>query len=127
MKAQKTVTTTLQPETLAALAKLPENVVDAASMRLGIAGGEPILLALDGLLRYAKAYEKQFESKLAEDKILGAYWLDAIESIHGLLNGDGAVALEKGVTTDSKCNGVMEDIYWAAKCAAGFADETEAA
>jgi hypothetical protein len=126
MKAQSTVTTKLQPETMAALAKLPDNVVDAASMRLGLAGGEPLLLALDGLLRYAKAYEKRFEGKLADDHYLGREWYDAIKAIHGLLNGDGVVALEKGITTDSKCNGVMEEIYWAARNAAGFADETEA-
>lgn len=115
----------LQPETVSAILKLDPECVDAQSCTLGLNNGEPLLVCLDGLLRYAKAYEKRFESKLSEDQYLGSEWLSAITSIHSLLNGDGAVALERGITTDSKSNGVLEDIYWAARNAAGFADETE--
>jgi hypothetical protein len=75
----------LQPETMLAIAKLDPKCVDAHSTRLGINDAEPLLVAMDGLLRYAKAYEKRFEGKLAEDYALGDYWVDAIKGLHGLL------------------------------------------
>ncbi len=121
----KQMTIQLQPETVSAILKLDPKCVDAQSCALGLNKGEPLLVCLDGLLRYAKAYEKRFQSKLSEDHYLGSEWLAAITSIHSLLNGDGAVALERGITTDSKSNGVLEDIYWSARIAAGFTDETE--
>lgn len=110
----------LQDETVEAIQKVPAGTVSNDSAWLGIMNGEPLLIAMDGLLRYAKAYAKQYEGKLAEDGVMGDYWLQAIKGLHGLLNGDGAVALERGITTDSKDNGVIEDIYWAALNAAGF-------
>lgn len=113
----------LQPESLAALARIPKGCINEQSAKLGVTCGEPILYALDGLLRYAKAYEKRYEAKLATDGVLGDYWLDAIKGLHGLLNGDGAVALELNRSTDSKDNGACETIYWAALDAAGFKNE----
>lgn len=113
----------IQPETRLALAKIPKGTVNEQSAILGINGGEPLLFAMDGLLRYAKAYEKRFGGKLASDGVLGDYWLDAIKGLKGLLNGDGVVALERGITTDSKDNGAIEDIFWAAIKAAGFSEE----
>lgn len=115
-------TTTLQPETLAELARIPRGTVAEQSMRLGRLNDEPLLLALDGLLRYAKAYRQRFESPLAEDGVLGPCWLDAAKGLRGLLNGDGAVAMERGVTTDSKDNGALEGIFWHALRAAGFGE-----
>jgi hypothetical protein len=110
----------LQDETLTALRKLPHDVVAAQSMSLGFRQGEPLLLALDGLLRYAKAYKTRYESDLADDYVLGDHWVDAIKGIHGLLDGDGAVAMEQKINSDSKCNGVLEEIYQAALATAGF-------
>ena len=115
----------LQSETLNAIDKLDRNCVYMRSVKLGIVESEPLLVAMDGLLRYAKAYEKRFEGKLADDYVLGDYWADAIKGLHGLLNGDGAVAMEKGITTDSKSNGVIEEVYHAALKAAGFNDQCE--
>jgi hypothetical protein len=111
----------LQSETQKALNKIPLGTLDHQSMSLGFRNGEPLLCILDGLLRYAKAYEQRFESKLANDPILGDAWLNAITSVQALLDGDGAVALEMGISTDSKSNGVCEEVYWAARNAAGFA------
>lgn len=115
----------LQPETHQAIEKLDRGTVDHASMILGRNWGEPLLIAMDGLLRYAKAYEMRFHQKLSDDYVLGDYWADAIRNLHGLLNGDGAVAMERGITTDSKSNGVIEEIYHAALKAAGFNDQGE--
>lgn len=121
----KQTTVKFQPETVQAVLKIDPKCVDAYSMMLGINGAEPLLLCMDGLLRYAKAHEKRYEVKLGDDAWLGDQWLQAINGVRALLNGDGAVALEMGITTDSKCNGVLEDIYWHAMSAAGFKDETE--
>ncbi len=93
---------------------------DYQSMILGYANGEPLLHILDGLLRYAKAYRVRFDGPLENDYVLGPAWLDTAKGVRALLNGDGAVAMERGITTDSKCNGVLEDIFWAAIKAAGF-------
>ena len=48
----------LQKETRDAIASVPAGSVSAQSMRIGVANNEPLLVCLDGLLRYAKAYEK---------------------------------------------------------------------
>lgn len=120
-----TTLTHLQLETIHAVARLDPKCVDAHSTRLGITNGEPLLVAMDGLLRYAKAYEKRFEGKLAQDSCLGDYWIDAIKGLHGLLNGDGVVAMERGITTDSKSNGVIEYVYQEALKVAGFNDQGE--
>lgn len=106
-----------------ALHKLPRNVVSGQAMERGLIQGEPLLLCMDGLLRYAKAHKLRFESTLSEDYVLGDPWLAAVKGIRALLNGDGAVAHEKGYNTDSKDNGVIESVFWAAMNAAGFTDE----
>jgi hypothetical protein len=83
---------------------------------------EPLLVALDSLLRYAKAYRKRFLQPLAEDGVLGDPWLDAAKGIRALLNGDGAVAMERGISTDSKDNGMLEGLFWRAIETAGFTE-----
>lgn len=115
------------PEALEAGAKLsrlaPGTVSEAAHLR-GMRHGEPLILMLDCLLKYAHTYKIRFEGDLAEDSVLGDYWLEAIKAIHGLLNGDGVIAMAQGITTDSKDNGACEDLYWKARAIAGFEDET---
>jgi len=113
----------LQPETSAELEKVPPGTVASSAARLGALQGEPLLYAMDGMLRYAKAYRARFDgSALADDGVLGDEWLAAAKGIRGLCNGDGAVAMELGRTTDSKDNGMIEAIFWHAIAAAGFSD-----
>lgn len=111
-----------QPETTAAILAVPAHVVSGRAARIGADRHEPILIMLDSLLRYARAHEHRFESKLSEDYVLGPVWLDAIRGTHALLDGDGAVAHELGVTTDSKDNGACESLYWSALAVAGFTE-----
>lgn len=111
-----------QPETLAQAAKLTPRTVAEHSHKLGAENCEPLLVCLDSLLRYAKAHELRFESKLFEDGFLGEPWLVAVTHVRKLLNGNGAIALERGITTDSKDNGVCEGTFWAALDAAGFTE-----
>lgn len=101
-----------QEETEAEFDKVPSGTVAAQSMALGRVGREPLLVAMDAMLRYAKAYRKAFDSPVGDDGFLGSYYTDAISGVRGLLNGDGAVAMERGISTDSKDNGVIESLYW---------------
>lgn len=112
----------MQIETLAAQNKLKRGTVSWAADHTGEFAGEPLLFGMDGALRYAKAYEKRFESKLCDDYVLGPAWLSWVKGLRDLLNGDGAVAMERGISTDSKDNGVIESIFWSAMSAAGFTE-----
>lgn len=104
----------LQPETLEEIAKLKPGTVAYQIMQLGIRENEPLLIAMDAMIRYAKAHQSRFESPLGEDYVLGEYFLDTIKGIRRLLNGNGAVANERDNITDSKDNGVIEGMYWQA-------------
>lgn len=110
----------LQLETRREIEKLPPGTVSEASMRLGVVNHEPLLVAMDALLRYAKAYSTHHEELLGSDHVLAPCFKEAIQGIRGLLNGDGAVAMERDITTDSKDNGVIEALYWHACREAGI-------
>jgi hypothetical protein len=116
---KNTITVIMQSETVSALAKIPQGTVAARSARLGVYEGEPLLVMADALLSYAKAYRARFESPIGEDGVLGKPYCEALAGVRALLNGDGAVAMRRGITTDSKDNGSIESIYWAACEAAG--------
>lgn len=112
----------LQFETTLAAAKIDPNTISEQSHKLGLMHGEPLLYGIDGLLRYAKAYKLRYEQPLSEDGVLGEPWLQAAKGFRALCNGDGAVAYERGITTDSKDNGVIESVFWAALEAAGYTE-----
>lgn len=111
------------PEAMAASEKIPDNVTNFQSHKLGMFKGEPLLLILDNLLEYAKAYKVRFESPIAEDGFASDYWLSAITNVRGLFSCDGGVALRAGITTDSKDNGALEELFWQAMKVAGFTEE----
>jgi hypothetical protein len=115
-----------QPETVKLCEKLERmapGTISEQSHRIGRTEGEPLLVCLDGVLRYAKAYRKHFDGPLSEDGFLGPAWLKVAMGLRELLNGDGAVAMETGRTTDSKDNGTADGIFMAALKAAGFGEE----
>lgn len=111
-----------QPETLESARKVPSGTVSGLAHKRGMDGGEPIILTLDALLRYARAYETRFGDKLANEQVLGVEWLNAVKAVHALLNGDGALAMEMEWTNDSKDNGACEDMFWSALRVAGFGE-----
>ncbi len=113
-------TVTLQPETAAAIEAVPSNFISGQAARRGVAAGEPLIVIMDGLLRYAKAHKARFGDPLAADYVLGPAWIKALCGARELLDGDGAAAHEQGVSTDSKDNGSLESVFWAAMQAAGF-------
>ena len=122
MQKVKTVLA-LQPETIAEYDKLPIGTVSQQAHRLGINSNEPLIAAMDALLHYAKAYRKAFGGDLADDGVLGDFWLDAAKGVRGLLNGNGAVAMERNISTDSKDNGAVESMFWQAMAIAGFKEQ----
>jgi len=109
-----------QRETYEELANVPFGTVSARSAQLGATEHEPLLVGMDALLRYAKAYRHRFAAALSDDYVLGPAWLDAALGLRALCKGDGAVAYERDISTDSKDNGTIESIFWVAMKAAGF-------
>lgn len=107
-------------ETIAHANRLSVGTVSEHAHKYGMEAGEPLLIAMDALLKYAQTYRRKFESPLAQDGVLGVYWLEAVKGIRGLLNGDGQLAMAKDITTDTKDNGCIESMFWGALKAAGF-------
>lgn len=111
-------------ETVAHANKLTFNTVSEKAHKQGMLEGEPLLIAMDALHKYAEAYQLRFEQPLAEDGVLGDQWLESVKGIRALLNGDGALAMRRGITTDSKDNGCIESLFWDALRMAGYTEET---
>lgn len=115
------VSVRIQPETLRTIDDLPAGTVSFHWAHTGLSEGEPLLLGMDGLLRYAKAHKYNYQTPLADDGVLGPEFLSALTGLRGLLNGSGAVAMERGMA-DSKDNGACEAIFWLALHEAGFSE-----
>lgn len=115
-----TVRYRLQPATMQALGKVPHGTVNARSVALGLDSGEPLLIIADALLRYAKAYRRRFGGFVANDGVGGDAFRAMLRGVKVFLDFDGGVALERGLTTDSKDNAAMCDILQAACEAAGL-------
>jgi hypothetical protein len=113
----------LQIETVVALGQIPVGSQNYHAAQLGKEQGEPLLWAMDGLLRYAKAYRQRMGQPLAEDWVLGDHWLATVRGLRALLNGDGAVAMERDISTDSKDNGAIESMFWVALGIAGYSEK----
>lgn len=111
------------PETIAEANKLTPGTVAERDHKNGMTAGEPLIVAMDCLLKYAEAHAVRFESPLAEDYVLGPAWLRSISALRELLNGNGSVANMKGMGTDSKDNGCVESVFWAAMRTAGYKEE----
>lgn len=107
--------------------KLKSGTISQAAHFMGMRQGEPLIVMMDCLLQYALVYRNRFDGPLAQDYVLGDYWLEAAKAIRGLLNGDGVIAMQhgviamqRGITTDSKDNGCLESVFWKAMEVAGF-------
>lgn len=110
-------------ETIAHANKLTVGTVSEQAHKYGMEHGEPLLIMLDSLLKYAQTYQRRFEGPLAQDYVLGKLWLQSAVGIRGLLNGDGQVAMAKDITNDTKDNGCLEALFWDAMRAGGFTEE----
>ncbi len=105
--------------------KIPSGTVAEKGHKDGMTEGEPLIIAMDCMIKYAEAYKVRFSGcqTLAEDYVLGDEWLSVVKGIRGLLNSDGANALFKG-TLDTKDNGAVEGMFWDALAMAGYTEET---
>ena len=99
--------------------------IAAEANAIGVRGGEPLIHILDSMLRYAEAYRQRNGVDLAQDCVLGPAWISAIQAIHVLFDGTGAIAMERGLWWDSKDNSFCEGIYWDALEVAGFCEDAE--
>lgn len=104
-------------------AQLTKGTVSERSHAEGMRADEPLIVMMDCLHKYAVAYKIRHEQNLCDDGFLGDLWLDAAKGVRGLLNGDGAVAMILGITTDSKDNGTVEGMFWDAMAVAGFEEK----
>lgn len=106
--------------TIEAIEKLNPKTVAKLEAVLGAKEFEPLLVSMDAMLRYAKAHKAHYGSTLSDDGFLGPYYAQTISSLKELLNGQGGVAMERGMTGDSKDNGVIESLFWKCCEEAGF-------
>ncbi len=100
-----------------------KGTVNERSHKRGMANGEPIIVMMDCLYKYAVAYQQHNDQPLQNDAVLGDAWMDTIKGVRALLNGDGAYAMLNDISTDSKDNGVVESMFWDAMKAAGFEEK----
>jgi hypothetical protein len=112
-----------RPETVVAANKLPVGSQEETRHKLGMQEGEPLIVIMDALLNYAEAYRDRQGELLATDGVLGQPWLEAVRGIRALLNGQGAIAMRKDLSSDSFDGGAMEDMFWNALGMAGFTEE----
>ena len=112
-----------QLETLQHYLKLEKGSMAQAAHKKGLKENEPIIVAMDAMIRYAKAHKKAYDIPLSFDWVLGPNWLEIVKGIRGLCDGDGAVAMENEITTDSKDNGCIEGMFWDALNIAGYTEK----
>jgi hypothetical protein len=112
-----------RPETVVAANKLPVGSQEEAKHKFGMQEGEPLIVIMDALLNYAEAYRDRQGEMLATDGVLGQPWLEAARGIRALLNGQGAIAMRKDISTDTFDGGAVEGMFWNAMGMAGFTEE----
>lgn len=113
----------LQPETIQAHEPIPSGTVMEQRAELGWNYGEPLLVLFDALLSYAKSYESTRGQKLAEDQYAKPEFASLLSGAHGMLNFNGGVANARNLTSDSKDNTALDNLYRVACEAAGFDPE----
>ena len=113
-----------QSETIEQYLKLEKGSMAFAAHTKGLKENEPIIVAMDAMIRYAKAYTKANDIPLSFDWVIGPNWLEIVKGIRGLCDGDGAVAMEsEKPSRDSKDNGCIEGMFWDALNVAGYTEK----
>jgi hypothetical protein len=112
-----------QPETIEAMERLATQCPRTRAFqeaKLGMSEAEPLLVMMDAAIRYIKAYTKENDRKMVDDCMAAPEIRSILSGIRGFLNFNGGVAYEKGITTDSKDNGMIESLFWKACDLAGI-------
>lgn len=110
-------------DSIEAANKIPTGVISEQSHALGMKHGEPLIVAMDAAIQFASVYRCRYGCGISNDGVLGEHWLSWVKGIRGLLNGDGAVAMNLNRTTDSKDNGAVEEMFWKALSCAGYTEK----
>lgn len=97
----------------------PDSIANQENER-GVNGHEPVMIIMDSLIRYAKAYRKCRDAQLASEAHLVDYFSEILNGTHRLLDWNGAIAMERGTSCDPKDNGVVEAMFWKACEIAGI-------
>jgi hypothetical protein len=112
-----------RPETVVAANKIQIGTQNEQAHKLGMQEGEPLIVIMDALLNYAEAYRDRQGELLATNGVLGQPWLEAAMGVRRLLNGSGAIAMRKDISTDTFDGGAVEGMFWSAMAMAGFTEE----
>lgn len=112
----------LEKEITDIIGKLDNNSCSDQEMILGIRNDEPILIIVNSLLRYCKAHTKRYECLIGDDSYSCRYVKKIIDGVDGLLSCNGGVAMEKGLSLDSKDNGKISKMLRLIKDQHGFDD-----
>lgn len=113
-----------EPEIIEELEKIDPKTIAWRDARRGMDCSEPLLVMMNAALRLVKAYKARFEQPLAFDYMAAPEIGGILSGIRGMLNFDGAEAWERQTRDDaghdSKCNSMMESLYWKACNLAGL-------
>ena len=91
--------------------------------RLGVEKLEPMYVIADNLIRWAKAHAKQNGALLGTDYYSKEGFVSIAYGVLHMASSQGVVALEKGLTRDSKDNSVLSHLINKACELAGIAYE----
>jgi hypothetical protein len=104
-----------------------QNLVDLGlpiAVSIGIDNAEPLLIILDSIIRYCKAHEARFGSKIGMDYIACEHIKSMLSGVKGMFNFDGGVAMERqslGLSClDSKDSSMMSEMTSVAMEIAGI-------
>lgn len=110
-------------ETISQANRLPVGSVEESRHKTGMELGEPLIIMMDCLIKYAEAYRERYDFELAQDSTLGASWLDSLEAVKDLLNSEGVLKMKGKVNGESFDGQTMWNLYADAKRIAGFKPE----
>lgn len=106
--------------TMACFRRLMLGSSDWKQHKLGLDAGEPVLLILDSLWKYAAAYKSFRRKALADDEVLGQAWLRTLQGVRQMTHVKGAVAMDLDHLTDSKSEWACSEMVWKCVDEAGF-------
>lgn len=111
-----------QQETIELSKKLDPTKICGHDHLIGMEAGEPMIVMIDSMIRYAREHEKAQGDKLASDWRLLDHYKDILRALKDMLNWNGALSVKAGVR-DSKDNSTLYKMIQVACQAAGINEE----
>lgn len=110
-------------ETISQANRLPVGSVEESRHKTGMELGEPIIIMMDCLIKYAEAYREEFGHEVSQNPILGPAWLECLQSMQDLINRQGVLEMKGKTKGESFDCDTMWNLYADAKRIAGFKPE----